>query len=75
MKYKSTIKVLVNRMLEIMFIDCLHCFVPISCHIQDGEMIIKTWNDCWVVCKKADQREVYIILNQKNANLIEINGK
>ncbi|KAK2152106.1 hypothetical protein LSH36_339g00079 [Paralvinella palmiformis] len=44
-----------------------------SCHIQDGEMIIKTWNDCWVVCKKADQREVYIILNQKNANLIEIN--
>lgn len=30
--------------------------------------------DYWVVGKKSDQRELYVILNQKNANLIEVNG-
>ena len=32
-------------------------------------------SDCWVVGRKSDQREFFVILNQKNANLIEINGK
>lgn len=32
-------------------------------------------SDYWVVGKKSDQRELYVILNQKNANLIEVNGK
>jgi Intu longin-like domain 3 len=41
---------------------------------DDGELMVKTSTDCWVVGKKCDQREVYIIVNQKNANLIEING-
>ena len=36
---------------------------------------MKTFSDCWVVGKKSDQREFYVVLNQKNANLIEINGK
>lgn len=31
--------------------------------------------DYWVVGKKSDQRELYVILNQKNANLIEVNGR
>lgn len=43
--------------------------------MEDGETIIKMSNDSWVVGKKSDQREVYIIIHQKNANLIEINGK
>ena len=42
--------------------------------MEDGETIIKTCTDCWVVGKKSDQREFYVVLNQKNANLIEING-
>ena len=42
---------------------------------EDGETIVKTSTDCWVVGKKSDQREFYVVLNQKNANLIEINGK
>ncbi|XP_039629815.1 vacuolar fusion protein CCZ1 homolog isoform X2 [Polypterus senegalus] len=40
---------------------------------DDEEIIVKTMTDYWVVGKKSDQRELYVILNQKNANLIEVN--
>ncbi|XP_064603975.1 vacuolar fusion protein CCZ1 homolog [Liolophura sinensis] len=40
---------------------------------ENGETVMKTLTDCWVVGKKSDQREFYVVLNQKNANLIEIN--
>ena len=43
--------------------------------VEGGETIVKTTSDCWVVGKKSDQREFYVVLNQKSANLIEINGK
>ena len=36
---------------------------------------MKTMSDCWIVGRKSDQRELFVILNQKNANLIEIDGK
>ncbi|MCI4384193.1 hypothetical protein PGIGA_G00036010 [Pangasianodon gigas] len=39
----------------------------------DEEIIVKAMTDYWVVGKKSDQRELYVILNQKNANLIEVN--
>lgn len=40
---------------------------------EDGEALMRTWTDWWVVGKKSDQREFYVAINQKNANLIEIN--
>ncbi|XP_065826343.1 vacuolar fusion protein CCZ1 homolog [Oscarella lobularis] len=40
---------------------------------EDGETIMKTTGDCWVVGKRSDQREFFVVLPQKNANLIEIN--
>nr|XP_033819906.1 vacuolar fusion protein CCZ1 homolog isoform X5 [Geotrypetes seraphini] len=40
---------------------------------EDEEIIVKAMSDYWIVGKKADQRELYVILNQKNANLIEVN--
>ncbi|CAL8283730.1 unnamed protein product [Merluccius merluccius] len=40
---------------------------------EDEEVIVKAMTDYWVVGKKSDQRELYVILNQKNANLIEVN--
>lgn len=40
---------------------------------HDGETIVKTTSDFWVVGKKSDSREFYVVINQKNANLIEIN--
>ncbi|KAJ7362139.1 vacuolar fusion protein ccz1 [Desmophyllum pertusum] len=39
---------------------------------EDGETFVKTMSDCWIVGRKSDQRELFVILNQKNANLIEI---
>lgn len=40
-----------------------------------GEKIVKTRNDFWVVSKNSNLREFFIVLLQKNANLIEISGK
>ncbi|XP_062508290.1 vacuolar fusion protein CCZ1 homolog [Corticium candelabrum] len=40
---------------------------------EDGETIMKTAGDYWVVAKRSDQREFYIILHNKSANLIEVN--
>jgi len=36
---------------------------------------VRTLSDCWVVGKKSDQREMVVVINQKNHNLIEVNGK
>jgi len=38
-----------------------------------GEIIVKTLADCWVVGKRSGFREFFVILNQKNASLVEIN--
>ncbi|KAL4826524.1 hypothetical protein H8958_005063 [Nasalis larvatus] len=40
---------------------------------EDEEIIVKAMSDYWVVGKKSDRQELYVILNQKNANLIEVN--
>uniref|UniRef100_T1JG93 CCZ1/INTU/HSP4 first Longin domain-containing protein n=1 Tax=Strigamia maritima TaxID=126957 RepID=T1JG93_STRMM len=40
---------------------------------KGGELILKTMSDCWIVGKYSDQREFYVVIHQKNANLIEIN--
>uniref|UniRef100_A0A8C5Q1D8 Vacuolar fusion protein CCZ1 homolog n=1 Tax=Leptobrachium leishanense TaxID=445787 RepID=A0A8C5Q1D8_9ANUR len=42
---------------------------------EDEEIIVKAMSDYWIVGKKSDQRELYVILNQKNSNLIEVNGE
>lgn len=36
--------------------------------------MVGTLNDGWIVGKKSDQREFFVIFDQKNANLLEING-
>ena len=38
----------------------------LSCRVdEDEEIIVKAMSDYWVVGKKSDQRELYVILNQK----------
>lgn len=37
------------------------------------ELITKASMDYWIVGKKNEQHECYIVINQKNANLIEVN--
>lgn len=41
---------------------------------EDGETIIKTMSDYWVVGKLSNLREFYVVIQQKNANIIEIDG-
>lgn len=57
--------------------DTLRLISDISSDIarngEDGETIVKTASDNWVVGKRSDKREFYVVINQKNANLIEIN--
>jgi len=38
-----------------------------------SEVLIRTQNDRWVVGRKSDQREFYVIFDHKNSHLIEIN--
>ncbi|GBM88838.1 Vacuolar fusion protein CCZ1 [Araneus ventricosus] len=40
-----------------------------------GEIIAKTVSDCWVVGKLSDERELYVILQQKNANIVDVNDE
>ena len=40
---------------------------------QDEEIINKVQNDHWVASKKTNQKELYVVVNSKNANLIAIN--
>jgi hypothetical protein len=38
-------------------------------------MSVKLHNDYWVIGKRADQREVYIVLSQRNFGLLEASGE
>ena len=44
-------------------------------NLEEGEIIAKTNSDAWVVGRRSDQREFYVILSNKTANLIEVNGE
>jgi hypothetical protein len=39
-----------------------------------SEVCIKTGQDCWVVAKASNGREFFVISDQKNYSLVEING-
>ncbi|XP_022697114.1 vacuolar fusion protein CCZ1 homolog isoform X2 [Varroa jacobsoni] len=41
----------------------------------DGEIIAKTSDDWWLVAKTWDYREFFVVLNQKNASLIQISDE
>jgi len=38
-----------------------------------SEVLIRTQNDRWIVGRKSDQREFFVIFDHKNSLLIEIN--
>lgn len=38
------------------------------------ELMVRTQDDGWIIGRKSDQREFYVIFDQKNANLLEVNG-
>lgn len=59
-------------------IDILRILADINTDFMErkpstAETIVKTMNDYWVVGKLSNLREFYVVIHQKNANLIEIN--
>lgn len=40
-----------------------------------GQIMVKRENDPWIIGKRSDMRELLIVINQRNANLKEINDK
>ena len=45
-----------------------------SNELEECEIVAKTAQNSWVVGRRSDQREFYVILSSKSANLIEIQG-
>ncbi|XP_015111487.1 vacuolar fusion protein CCZ1 homolog [Diachasma alloeum] len=42
---------------------------------EAGEVVIKTMSDYWVVGKLSNLREFFVVIQQKNANIIEIDDE
>lgn len=42
---------------------------------ETGEIVIKTMSEYWVVGKLSNLREFFVVIQQKNASLIEIDGR
>lgn len=41
---------------------------------EAGEIIIKTMSDYWVVGKLSNLREFFVVIQQKSASIIDIEG-
>lgn len=41
---------------------------------EAGEIIIKTMSDYWVVGKLSNLREFFVVIQQKSASIMEIEG-
>ncbi|XP_067943123.1 vacuolar fusion protein CCZ1 homolog isoform X2 [Watersipora subatra] len=64
---------LVNVPLEILStVTDLNSHLRSSLH--DTECMVRTATDYWLVCKKSDSRELYVLISDKNANLTTIDG-
>ena len=44
------------------------------CH-PCSETYVKYGKDFWIACKKSDSRDIYVIINQRNTNIITIDRK
>ena len=49
--------------------------VCVCVRLDEGETIMRTLSDFWIVCRKSGHRRFFVILTQKNANFAEINGE
>jgi len=49
--------------------------LSVRLRIEEGETIMRTLSDYWVVCRKSGHRRFFVVLNQKSANFAEITGE
>lgn len=40
----------------------------------DGEIVVKTKSDAWVLGKLSNKRHLYVVVTRKNAELVDICG-
>lgn len=60
----------INNTYKLIFKDCFH-FFSIGNY---GEIIIKTPDEYWIAGKSSNDREFYVVIQDKNANLKDIAG-
>ena len=46
-----------------------------SFRVEEGETVIRTLSDYWVVAKKNGHRRFFVLITQKDVNFAEVNGK
>ncbi|KAK2714344.1 vacuolar fusion protein CCZ1 homolog [Artemia franciscana] len=54
---------------DIISLADLHCSLK---KLDQGELIARTQGDTWIIGRKSDNREFFIILQEKNYNLIDV---
>lgn len=42
---------------------------------SESECLVKTTGEHWVAYKKSDSRELFVVITDKNANLLQIHGE
>lgn len=52
----------------------VNCFFDTSRLNEAGEIIIKTMSDYWIIAKLSNLREFFVVIQQKSASIIEIDG-
>lgn len=43
--------------------------------LDEGETVIKTVADYWIVARKNGHRRFFVVFTQKDVNFAEVNGK
>ena len=43
--------------------------------IEEGETVVRTVADYWVVCRKTAHRRFFVVVTQKSANFAEVTGQ
>ena len=54
--------------------SCDHGVGSFLCRVEEGETVIRTMVDYWVVARKSGHRRFMVLLNQRSSNFSEIHG-
>lgn len=50
------------------------CVCVWTCRLNEGETVIRTLADYWVVARKNGHRRFFVLFTQKDVNFAEVNG-
>ena len=52
-----------------------HLYILTVYSLDEGETVIKTVADYWLVARKNGHRRFFVLFTQKDVNFAEVNGK